>query len=688
MNRVVRVVTGALLLIGVASTGAIAESLNLRWIPRTPASSVSLYKVEFRTLDGLRYKTQSVSSPRIQLSDLPINTPLVFSISSVLNTGQLVKESPDTILVVPDSVYQVAADSDFDGIANGLDNCPSNSNSTQADQDHDGQGDVCDGVVGPTPTPTLTPTPAPSSVPDPTSTPVPTATPRPSSTPVPSVSATPSQSPISSPTPQPTPSVQPQLPGTGGNGSLDSDGDGVSDVIERQRGTNPFDRGSKVEVLATSFCGEWNGFLTYNYAEIRNTSSAPLGIVARLYDSQGNAKGQTYISLNPGIQFDLPIHTMSGFQKNNYGRLCFFHNGQAGAIDGQISFYQPNPAGNAYQFAYSTSFENGKSGEVVLPLNTYNPSAGAKNANFVANWVQVTNLNGDARGGFLYLYAQDGSVLNQVRVDLLPGQRQDVSAHQFGRLVGLIRWVPDSATAKFLTRVVRYVADNNKGRFSFDTAVQITGMIPTGDAIYLPLASAKGKVVIEVLNASSKANAASIEIRDEDGVLKRVINLGEDVLPAYGSFHVMTDSFIEAGKNGSAIVRGRDRESIAAVAMTYVFDSKANVEYAYGVEGTNIANVVMSGSYNTNIGLVPYITLINTSGAAANVSLETTRSSGEKRSPGSQITIPARGSVEVNVRAFEVANAYGSISILSDQPLVGFAIREKGLEFAIPSLLK
>src|SRR5690606_11680909 len=132
------------------------------------------------------------------------------------------------------------------------------------------------------------------------------------------------------------------------------------------------------------FCAEWNGFIPFNFAELRNLTNRSIGVVAKLYDGNGLVRGQTYFALAAGTQYDLAVHSMQGFQRDAYGRICFQHSGNEGEIDGQISIYQPNEDNTGFQFAYSAGFENGKKGDVVLPLNTFNPNTGARNANFVA----------------------------------------------------------------------------------------------------------------------------------------------------------------------------------------------------------------------------------------------------------------------------------------------------------------
>jgi Family of unknown function (DUF5719) len=120
----------------------------------------------------------------------------------------------------------------------------------------------------------------------------------------------------------------------------------------------------------------------------------------------------------------------------------------------------------------------------------------------------------------------------------------------------------------------------------------------------------------------------------------------------------------------------------------YVRSENQDVAYMYGVEGIAVPKTNLTGSYNTNIGLTPYATLINTTGSPASVTLELTRSSGEVRWPGRTLTIPANGMLELNLRQYEIENAYGAIKVTSSQKLVGNVLRERGMDFAIPTAMK
>jgi hypothetical protein len=648
-----------------------AELVRLAWNDISSQGQISKYLVRIGKGANAYNKAYLTNSKYIQIDNLPSDQALYLRIQALSAENQIIDQAAEIVYQLPKMSSSNRLDSDGDLVLNGLDNCESVSNINQLDTDYDGLGDACDSD----PTQVF-----PSPMPNPTYSQPPTSTP--SVTPIPSSTLVPT--PISSPTlsPSPTPSIDPQTPE-----NIDSDNDGVSDEEEENEGTDPLDRGSRVERLNNSFCNEWNGFFgMYNYAELRNSLSTPVSVVAVMYDLMARELGRTSFQISANTQRDVGIHELIGFSRNKYGRVCFVHSEAAGSISGGVTYYLPKENSSEYQFAYSSSFTNGQKGEVFLPINTFNPNLSVgKQDNMVANWVQVTSQSTKPELGTIYFYDQVGNLLTTKTLSLGAGERKDVSGHDFGKMIGMARWVPVDSTSVFLVRVVRYIYDNKVGRNSFDTAFQINGLYGSGSQLFVPLDLTQGSSILEVLNTSGNATSALLEIRNEAGELKAELNLSNAHLPAYGSFHVIVDGILSQGERGVAIVKGSEQNSVAVVSMVYARNDWGDVNFMYGVNGVPSLKYDAIGTFNSYLGQSSSLIIPNPSEEEIEVEILLSGQDGEIARFGQ--SIPALGIVNLNLRDLVPADTYGTVNIGSPVRLGAWVVREKGLDFGIPTQL-
>ncbi len=675
-----------------------AELIRLKWNTLSNQNQVSRYLIRLGTVSNNYTKIFLTQSNFIQIDNITPNIPVYYRIFALNNNNQILDQSAEISFQLPITNSIITLDSDNDGVSNGLDNCISTSNSSQLDSDLDGTGDACDidpnnANFSPIPSPTVVASNSPSSSPTMSATSIPTTSSTPQTTPsqippstsIPPQLATPIPTATSSQTPRPSPTVIPNLPSEPNNNLIDSDNDGVSDADEITNGTDPLDRGSKIETLKNSFCNEWNGvFGMYNFAELRNKLNKNIYLTAVMYNSAALELSRTPLMIEAGAQRDVALHELSGFEVNTFGRVCFLHSEANGSLDGGVTYYLPNRNSNGYQFAYSSSFTNGQKGEVFLPLNTYNPNLSYdKQNNMVANWIQITSLNDKAESGTIYFHDQGGAIIGSTQVTFGIGQRRDISGHNFGKMIGMARWVPQDSSSTFLVRVVRYIYDNANQDNSFDTAFQINGLYGTGALQTVPLDLTQGSSIIEVLNTSNQATSARVEIRTESGVLKSEIFLGQNQLPAYGSFHIIVDEILEQGERGVAFIRGATPNSIAVVSMVYARNEFGNINYMYGVNAVTTVKSTGIGTFNSYLSQIPTLIIPNTS--ASDINVEITLNGRQGQLNRFTQSIPARGSVNLNLRALVPSDSYGTISINSPIKLASWVVREKGLEYGIPT---
>ncbi|HMO18919.1 MAG TPA: thrombospondin type 3 repeat-containing protein [Oligoflexia bacterium] len=634
-----------------------AEKLALRWTPSKTLAQINGYEISLGLTKNTYTKKIFSPKPRIDLSHMPNLTPIYFKIGVISASGAVSYNSPEFTVVVPNKPGIQIQDSDGDGIPDSIDNCPLISNSNQIDSSGNGQGDVCDDGTPPRPVSNNL-----DQNPDPEVTPTPTPTPTPSP----------------SPNPEPPGDPDPQLP---------------NPDDELMKGFDPEDNGSWTQKLQNQFCNEWNGFFgMYNYAELRNQYESSLSVLVELFDMRSNRLSSSTFIVEAGTQRDIALHELNGFRNDQYGKVCFSYQGTHGLLSGQVTYYLPKTNSPGFQFAYSSTFTNGRKGEIFLPLNTYNPSLEpGKQGNPVANWVQITNLSLGREQGRLYFHNQQGELIgphNGTLVVLEPGERRDISGHDFGRMVGLARWIPENNYSKFLVRAVRYIYDNPEFKNSFDTAFQINGLSGTGNLISAPLDTTQGSAILEIVNTLPEAANATIEIRSESGELKSTLVLSESHLPAFGSFHIITDTILGPGARGTALIRGNKRNSIAAVSMTYARNERQELEFMYGINAEPAHRQGLKGTYNTFLSQTPVLILSNPGINPASLSIQMTRFNGEVRSLGNQQVVPPRGSLYLDLSGYELQDVYGLIHINSTTPLAGWVVREKNQNYGIPTSLE
>lgn len=448
----------------------------------------------------------------------------------------------------------------------------------------------------------------------------------------------------------------------------DSDDDGVNDGQEITDGSNPLDRGSNIQVLDSTLCSEWNGFLggMYNIAEHVNMSSETLNVQTILYDIDGVTHGQESYPISSGRQFDLLVHDMDGWILNSYGKICStFTGGDAGSLDGRMVYYKEASSSTysnpLFEFVFAMPFVNGIKGAQFVPFNTYQPSFDSTDvSNLVANWIQITNLESTTQGGILVFYSENGVELGRQSVDLNAGARRDYSGHQFGiNRVGVIAWNPVNSDAKFQLRNVRYFYDNPGTSDTFESAFQLEGMLGSGEDIVVPLDTSLGMAVVEIANVTSSTQSIVVVVYNEAGteMHRETLSLG-----AYSTHHIITDSILN-GQKGIAIINGATTSGVIAVAMEYKRTSSNAVDYLYGIAARQALGSSLKGSYNTFLRQGCRLLLANPTSSDANVTVSMTRYDGSTALSGTVITVPDRGLVDYDLCANDSADVYGVVNV-------------------------
>lgn len=449
----------------------------------------------------------------------------------------------------------------------------------------------------------------------------------------------------------------------------DTDADGVSDAQEVVDGSDPKDRASFRFTLGTTFCSEWNGFLgLWNVVELINQTNASRSFSATLYSIEGQAQSSLSGSILPGAQTDVLVHDMTGFAPDSYGKLCMeIPNASAGDVDGRMVHYRSQ--GDEMQFAFAMAFDNGLTGPVFVPYNTFQPSLDPSDAaSPVANFITVLNLDtASSQTGTIYYYGQDGTLLDSETRTLNPGQRIDLAAHQFGRdRVGLAEWRPANDTARFQVRNIRYLYDNPDFFPSFDSALQIESVRGSGQNLLMPVDTRDGSSIVEVSNSGDNVASFRLSFYSADGTLKQSI---EDSLGARGTRHFIADGVLEHAL-GSARISVNSGKLIATV-MQYARTASAGIKNLYGIHGREALGLVLGGTYNNFLSQSCALLVVNALPTAQTVSYSMTRYDGTVVVQSASLSLPGSGAVAVDICAHDAPDTLGKVTV---QPAVNNSI--------------
>lgn len=464
---------------------------------------------------------------------------------------------------------------------------------------------------------------------------------------------------------------------------VDTDGDGVSNVQEQIDGSNPFDRGSYLPVLSTTLCSEWNGFLggMWNILEHVNMASADRDVDSTLYSLQGSAGGDESFTLSPGVQVDLLVHDITGWTLNSYGRVCsVVSDGNPGDLDGRMVYYKEAPGSVApnfqFEFAFAMPLLNGITGRQYVPFNTFQPSLDPVDAlNLVVNWIQITNLENSAQTGTLIFYAQDGTELGTQDVELEARARRDFSGHQFGTsLVGIVEWIPDSSSARFQLRNVRYFYDNPGGADTFDAAFQLEGMVGSGELIAAPLDAQDGSSIVEVANTTNRDVEARVRIYDSNGNSLDTRNLE---LSAHESVHIITDPILGQAQ-GSVTIDGNRVASMIATVMQYERTATGGIQHLHGILAREALGTTLRGSYNTFLQQGCRLFLTNVTNSDQTVNVGMVRYDGTNVLTGEELFVPMHGMMDYDLCANDTADNYGVVTVQLDESnsMIGHVLRQ------------
>ena len=460
----------------------------------------------------------------------------------------------------------------------------------------------------------------------------------------------------------------------------DDDNDGVSDIDEENDGTNPLDAGSVIERFDREVCVEWNGFISFlsQIFELRNTSDQAITLDVALYNIAGTTQSRLPLALEPGIQQDVILNDLVGFETNTYGLACAeITSGPAEALGGQLVTYRFTAS--SYSLAFKSEFLPARTGEQFFTYNTFQPSLNpADQTNFVANWVQLINDEDTTQSGRLWYYDSEGNVLSNVAVQIGPKDRRDIPIHTLGSfLTGLVAWVPDSANAKFRMRQNRYYYGPT-GIEDLVGAVSLPAKRGTGEVLLTPFDTENRTVALEISNTSSSDVPYTAFIFDENGNAAAT-QPPDFQIPAKGTRGLVINEYL-ASSRGNVLMSTGESGSLMVNIVEYGRAEDGSLLYASPNSAREALGSTLRGSYNSFREQSCRLRVASRSGDAEIAKVSMTRYDGTVLLDRVSITIPAAGEKELDLCSNETEQAYGEVLLEATNPkvLVAEVIRENG----------
>ena len=451
----------------------------------------------------------------------------------------------------------------------------------------------------------------------------------------------------------------------------DRDGDGVSDTVEEQDGTDLDDPGSFRVRLNELVFSLWSGFLEMsNVLELINTSSSTVSLTIKLYTIEGNPCSQTTATLGPGEQRDFVLNQLNGFVENSHGLVSVSYSG--GTIDGRVTYYRV-AEDESYDFVYSVGLANPLYGDSSVSFNSNQPSLNAgESENLVANWLTIVNLDTATRFFEVETYNVSGSQLNSRDVPLSGRRRTDIDGGHVDPgpgNVGKHVIVPSSESSPYLALLTRFGHDApaSESPTAYTFAFPLIAKAGNGRTQVVALTTTlDSQNWLEVVNHSVEQTTVTVEFYRNDGTLMAEEEVS---LVADGQRHFNVNSRIGDNQTGFARIVPTDDNSVLAQSMVYIRNPVGgSVLGMYGSQAREVLGSNVKGSYNLFLGMQNWLKLLNPT--ASQVSSDLTLRHPDGSTTEQRLTIPARGSVDLGLHdqsSFETqSDTFGVVEVEVD----------------------
>jgi len=352
----------------------------------------------------------------------------------------------------------------------------------------------------------------------------------------------------------------------------------------------------------------WNGFLQQvNIATVYNTCSVPEQFTISLFDQMGQVQDSVTATLNSRQQMDVILNDMNGFAVDTYGYVEVSFP-STDCINGHVSYYKPDASGDLANSEFTTvlPFVNATTGNSYALFNTVNPSTDPLDAGlWVANWIQITNLNPLSAESFTKnIYDASGALIESETVSVAPFGRVDLQAghsNPGAGTFGMVEVVPANASSEYSAQLFKYgyTGMNSVAMTTFDFANGAHAKAPEPGCQSVQISSGgNADNWLEIANASSSPLVVDVFINTNG-----VINASPTqtlTLSSYAQQHIFMNTFVPSGSSGVATVCPQDAtRSVLLESMFYFRNDTGSVLSNYAVQGSDGQCVVGYVSYNT-----------------------------------------------------------------------------------------
>ena len=437
------------------------------------------------------------------------------------------------------------------------------------------------------------------------------------------------------------------------SGSGDSDGDGVSDAQEDVDGTDNNDQGSFRLHLTSPAYSKFNTFISqFAFLELTATGNKAVDVTVTVYNLDGTALNSTSVSVEPQQQIDIDVNKLVGI-KDTYGLLRLdFDDSETGAtLQGRMSIYRLNGDGT-YSFAYARELRNATRGQTYAISNSIDPQGIGY---LVPNWAEIVNLDSVPRTFTYNLYRQSGEQISSKVITIPALGELDIQAgHEHGANVYLNQFIPHDGATNYLAYVTRYSSNDFGGAEAktYNYASSTEARIGTGSNQFL-FTSAKSSGCwvqtnwVEVVNTREVNVTATLTFRDADG---NTVGTDSVTLLPRSQYHFNASALLPQNSFGSVKVSSSHLEGLYVQSAIYYHDTCGSglLQTAYIAQGQIAPRDVVTGSYNTFIGITNQLRVVNISENNEDVTLKLSKLGAGEIFSGDQSLTPGQ-SLEVNL---------------------------------------